>query len=301
MNEQQSHETGACSAVGGTGNGVAYRVEGIWFRYNRGRREGENDWVLRDLELVVRPGQVVGVIGPNGSGKTSLLKILAKLLRPERGVVRLFGRDLAGMPQEAVARGVALVPQDSALAFPYTIAETVLMGRFPHHRRSGLAGFGWEAPDDLRHAEAAMQALDVGHLADRLISDVSGGERQRAIIARALTQQPQVLLLDEPTAFLDLHHQVDICRIVRRLSEERGLTILLASHDLNLASQYCDRLVLLTEGRIARTGTPEEVLRPEVLCEAYRCEVLIDRHPESGLPRVTLPGRLQDGQRMAAS
>jgi iron complex transport system ATP-binding protein len=136
-----------------------------------------------------------------------------------------------------------------------------------------------------------MRETDVAHLAHRLITDVSGGERQRAIIARALTQEPRVLLLDEPTAFLDLQHQIEICAILRRLNEERGLTIILVSHDLNLASQYCDRLLLLDSGRIFRLGHPDEVIQPDLLETVYRCRVLVDQHPLSGLPRVTLPGR----------
>ena len=196
------------------------------------------------------------------------------------------------MRQDAVARTVALVPQDGQQIFPFTITETVLMGRFPHQQRRGsLGGFGWEGPEDLRLARQAMEETDVAHLAHRLISDVSGGERQRAVIARALTQQPKVLLLDEPTAFLDLNHQLEICAILRRLNEQQGLTVVLSSHDLNLVSQHCDRILLLKDGTVFRLGTVEEVIQPDVLETVYRCEVLVDRHPVSGLPRVTLPSR----------
>lgn len=270
----------------------AYAVEGVRFAYRHGAgHRAIGDWVLKDLTFQIRSGEVLGIIGPNGSGKTSLLKLLARVLRPQEGIVRLFWQELAGLSQDSVARTVALVPQESPILFPFTITEMVLMGRFPHHRIvRGLSGFGWEGPEDIRLAEEAMQETDVAHLADRLISDVSGGERQRAIIARALTQQPRVLLLDEPTAFLDLHHQLDICRILRRLNEERGLTVVLVSHDLNLASQYCDRLLLLNEGTVYRMGPPADVIRPDVLEAVYRCQVLVDHHPFSGLPRVTLPG-----------
>jgi iron complex transport system ATP-binding protein len=273
--------------------GAAYSVDGLRFSYGHsGGGRSVNDWVLDGLTFEVRPGEILGVLGPNGSGKSSLLKILAKVLRQQEGSVKLFGRELIGMPQHDVARSVALVPQESPIAFPFSITEMVLMGRFPHHRRNiGLSGLGWEGPEDIRTAEAAMRETDVLHLAHRSITDVSGGERQRAVIARALTQEPKVLLLDEPTAFLDLHHQLDICSILRRLNEERGLTVVLVSHDLNLASQYCDRLLLLDRGRTVRLGSPEEVMTPEVLEEVYRCRVLVDRHPQSGLPRVTLPGR----------
>jgi ABC-type cobalamin/Fe3+-siderophores transport system ATPase subunit len=272
---------------------VVYRVQDVLFRYSVTRQpDREGTWVLRDLDFEVPSGEVLGIIGPNGSGKTSLLKLLAKLLRPQAGRISLFGSELAALSQEAVARSVALVPQESPPVFPFTIAEVVLMGRFPHRQRGwNFGSFGWEGPDDVKVAREAMDELDVGHLARRSIYEVSGGERQRAIIARALAQEPRVLLLDEPTAFLDLNHQLDICRILRRLNQERGLTVVLVSHDLNLASQYCDRLLMLSEGRVVRIGSPEEVIRPELLEKVYRCEVLVDRHPTTGLPRVTLPGR----------
>ncbi|MGH7232993.1 MAG: ABC transporter ATP-binding protein [Nitrospiraceae bacterium] len=279
----------------------AFEVERLMFRYRRGSAERvfrsrleRVDWTLKELTFEVVAGEIAGVIGPNGSGKTSLLKLLGKVLRPQAGTVRLFGEDLEGLSHVAVARTVALVPQESHQIFPFTIAETVLMGRFPHHRGrgfDGLMGFGWEGADDVGLAQQAMEDMDVAHLASRSIFDVSGGERQRVMIARALAQQPRVLLLDEPTAFLDLNHQLDICRILRRLNEKRGLTVVLVSHDLNLASQYCDRLLLLDRGEVFRIGRPDEVIRPEVLEAVYHCEVLVDAHPVSGLPRVTLPAR----------
>jgi iron complex transport system ATP-binding protein len=275
-----------------TAGRLAYDVQRLGFAYRRAAGgRAANGWVLKDLAFQVREGEILGVIGPNGSGKTSLLKLLARVLRPVEGMVRLFWRELAGLSQDEVARTVALVPQESQLLFPFTITEMVLMGRFPHQRGRGLAGFGWEGAEDLRLAQEAMRETDVAHLAHRLVTDVSGGERQRAVIARALTQEPKILLLDEPTAFLDLQHQLEICAILRRLNKERGLTIILVSHDLNLASQYCDRLMLLDNGRVFRLGRPEEVIQPDVLETVYRCRVLVDPHPVSGLPRVTLPGR----------
>ncbi|HET8580549.1 MAG TPA: ABC transporter ATP-binding protein [Nitrospiraceae bacterium] len=277
----------------------AYQVERLTFSYRRGRGRTwnwGNDWALKGISFEVLSGEIFGVVGPNGSGKTSLLKLLAKVLQPLQGVVELFGSKLEGMRQEVVARTVALVGQDTQQIFPFTITETVLMGRFPHHQRKGsFGGFAWEGPEDLRLARQAMEETDVAHLAHRLISEISGGERQRAIIARALAQQPKVLLLDEPTAFLDLNHQLEICTILRRLNEQQGLTVVLSSHDLNLVSQYCDRIMLLNEGTVFCLGTPEEVIRPDVLETVYRCEVLVDRHPDSGLPRVTLPSRAAIG------
>lgn len=267
----------------------AYAVRGVHFRYGSGRPQGE-PWVLQDVTLDVTQGEILGIVGPNGSGKTSLLKLLAKLAAPQEGDIALFGRSLSDLSHEEVAHRVAVVPQDSPQMFPFTVAETVLMGRFPHRRRSGWSpGFGWEDRDDCQAAAQAMFTMDVAHLASRAVTDVSGGERQRIMIARALTQAPRVLLLDEPTAFLDLQHQLGICSTLRRLCDECGLTVVIVSHDLNLASQYCDRVAMLRAGQVCRIGSPAEVMSTDVLREVYGCEVLIDAHPQSGLPRITLP------------
>ena len=243
--------------------------------------------VLKELSCSIDEGMIFGILGPNGSGKSTLLKLLARVFSAQHGTIHLFGQNVQHLSQAEIARRVAFVPQETQQIFPFTIGEMVLMGRFPHH--AGLGGWHWEDSEDLAMAETAMQDLDVAHLAERLITDVSGGERQRAIIARALAQAPQVLLLDEPTAFLDLHHQLDIARILRQLNRARGLTVVLVSHDLNLASQYCDQLMLLDHGHIVKTGSPEEVIRPDVIEQVYGCAVLVDRHPQSGMPRVSLP------------
>jgi iron complex transport system ATP-binding protein len=268
---------------------MAYQVRSLRFQYHSLSR-GAANWVLDGLTFEVDAGEILGIVGPNGSGKTSLLKLLAKVLRPRAGAMALFGRDLGTMPQIEVARTVAFVPQESPQVFPFTVMETVLMGRYPHHHgATWSAGFGWESAEDLLIAEQAMQSTDLTRLASRSVMDLSVGERQRCMIARALAQAPQVLLLDEPTAFLDLQHQIEICAIVRRLKEERGLTVVLVSHDLNLASQYCDRILMLKAGALFRLGTPHEVIGADVLRAVYGCDVLIDRHPESGVPRVTMP------------
>lgn len=272
---------------------VAYRLEGAGYRYARRQvlSGGEaNGWAVREVTDEVREGEILGVLGPNGSGKSTLLKLLAGILPVQRGSIQLYGRPLASFGRAELARLVAYVPQHGTVAFPFTLAEFVLMGRFPHCRTGGvLQWFGWETPDDLRVAERAMDAMEILHLADRPIGEVSGGEQQRAVIARALAQEPRILLLDEPTVFLDLRHQLDICTIVRRLNREQGLTVVWVSHDLNLAAQYCDRLLLLENGTPARSGAPSEVLQPAVIESVYRCPVLVDRHPASGTPRVTLP------------
>ena len=270
----------------------AYQVRGLRFSYERSAAGDGSQSVIRNVSFSVDSGEMLGIVGPNGSGKTSLLKLLGNMIQHQQGSIALYGRLLSELRQEAVAKTVAFVPQDTHQAFPFTVAETVLTGRFPHHHRTFWdLGFGWDSADDRALAQQAMMTMDVWHLAARPVTGLSGGERQRVIIARALAQDPEVLLLDEPTAFLDLQHQIDICAVLHRLKQERGLTIVLVSHDLNLASQYCDRLMLLDRGEVYRLGRPEEVIRPEVLSAVYRCHVLVDRHPVSGLPRVTLPGR----------
>lgn len=272
-----------------------YDVQSLRFRY-QSKESHAAGWILDDVSFQVYEGEVLGVVGPNGSGKTSLLKVLARLMTPQQGHIDLFGQDIASLAQREVACVVAVVPQDSQQFFPFTVAETVLMGRFPHRPRGRwIGGLGWESREDVVIAERAMMMMDVVPLAQRAVTDLSGGERQRTMIARALAQTPKVLLLDEPTAFLDLQHQVEIGSVLRRLNDERGLTVVFVSHDLNLVSQYCDRILLLDQGRIVRIGFPHEVIQPETLETVYRCRVLVDRHPHTGLPRVTLPGRHVSG------
>jgi len=270
---------------------VAYEARSLFFRY--GSAHDRTSWAVQDVSLQVKAGEILGIVGPNGSGKTSLLKLLAKIVRPHTGEITLFGQSLGSASHQEVARQVAFVPQDNQPAFSFSVAETVLMGRFPHRHSSywGYA-FGWESQEDCAVAQQAMRTMDVAHLANRSVTDLSGGERQRAVIARALTQTPKVLLLDEPTAFLDLKHHLEICSVLRALKEEHGLTIVMVSHDLNLASQHCDRILMLKDGAVAATGSPADVMSPEVLRAVYGCQVLVDSHPESGLPRVTLPRQL---------
>lgn len=275
----------------------AYTVRQLGFHYGHDAARNPQSWPLHNVSFDVAQGEILGVIGPNGSGKTSLLKLLAKLLQPQEGFVQLFDRDLTTLPQKTIARSVAFVPQESTQVFPFTIFEIVLMGRFPLYRSRILGEWGWEGEEDLSLAEEAMTAMGVLSLAHRSIGEVSSGERQRVMIARALAQQPRILLLDEPTAFLDLNHQVEICTTLRRMNRDDGLTVIWVSHDLNLASQYCDRLLLLHRGTLFKFGTPAEVIQPTAIANVYGCDVLVDRHPMTGVPRVTLPvlNRSRDG------
>ena len=267
----------------------AIEVEGLSFRYSTTEGRGRI-WTLDHLSFHVDAGEILGIVGPNGSGKSSLLKILSGLLPIGEGDVRLGGLSLGKRSQTDVARLLAVVPQEYAQVFPFTVAETVLMGRFPHRTvRWWSMGIGDETAKDFAHVHDAMVDTDVLSLADRLVSDLSGGERQRVMIARALAQEPKVLLLDEPTAFLDINHQIDICSLIGRLRAERRLTVVLVSHDLNVASQYCDRVLMLKEGRLCLIGSPDETIRPDVLQLVYGCEVVVDAHPQTGRPRVTMP------------
>lgn len=270
-------------------DGPAIEVKGLSFRYytmvGRGRK-----WTLDRLSFHVDAGEILGIVGPNGSGKSSLLKILSGLLPLGEGDVLLGGLSLQKRSQADIARLVAVVPQEYVQVFPFTVVETVLMGRFPHRTaRWWSMGIGDETANDLACAHQAMVDTDVVSLADRLVSDLSGGERQRVMIARALAQEPKILLLDEPTAFLDINHQIEVCSLITRLRAERRLTVVLVSHDLNVASQYCDRVLMLKEGGLCRIGSPEETIRTDVLRMVYGCDVVVDAHPQTGRPRVTMP------------
>ena len=255
---------------------LIYKLKEVGFRYER-------DWTLKDIHLTVHRGEFIGIIGPNGSGKTSLLKAMAALLRPEKGLITFFGQRLETWPRRDLARTVAVVPQESLFLYPYTVLEVVLMGRWPHTHP-----LKFEGPEDFAIGHEMLFKVDLDTLADRSILALSGGERQRAVIARALAQQPQVLLLDEPTAFLDLSHQLQIYHILKQLNQEKGLTIIVVSHDLNLAAQFCHQVVLMNHGQVVRMGSCEDVITAPLVEEIYGCRTLVDSHPTTGKPRVTL-------------
>jgi iron complex transport system ATP-binding protein len=241
--------------------------------------------VLDGIDLDVRAGERLAILGPNGAGKSTVLRLLAGTLTPDAGRVLLDGGDLAAMRGADRARRLAFVPQESRVAFDFTVLEIVLMGRSP---RLGLLGI--EGAHDLEIARRALAFTDAEALAERPISQLSSGERQRVLLARALAQEPDTILLDEPTAFLDLGHQVRIHRLLSGLHRERGTTVVFVSHDLNLAARYADRIVLLAEGRILRDGTPAQVLTPDALRAAYGVEVRLVTDPELEAPTVVVLG-----------
>jgi iron complex transport system ATP-binding protein len=240
-------------------------------------------WALDAVSFQIRKGEFVGVIGPNGSGKSTLLKLLYRFLSPQKGEIICDGVPLARMPRSEIARRIAVVPQETVLLFPVTAFEIVLTGRSPH-----LGRRLFEGEKDLAVARQAMEWTDTLSLSDRPIDELSGGERKRVFIARALAQEPEIILLDEPTANLDIHHQIDFLKLILRLYREKSLTIVMASHDMNIASEFCDRLILLEHGSVFRMGTAPEVITPDNIERVYGCRVWIDRSPVSGMPRISL-------------
>ncbi len=240
--------------------------------------------LLDNVRLHAEQGQFVGIIGPNGAGKSTLLRALSGMLRQQDGAVLLEGTDLRSMSSKDVAASMALVPQIAPYTHGFTSFELVLMGRYPH-----LGRFQIEGSEDNRITRDAMRQTDTERFADRTLDTLSGGERQRVFVSRALAQQPRILLLDEPTSNLDVFHQLKVLDLVRQLVND-GLTAVAAIHDLHMAARYCDRLVLLSEGRVLAEGTPEEVLTPEAIESAFgvRCAVYPD--PVTGALTISLIG-----------
>jgi iron complex transport system ATP-binding protein len=233
--------------------------------------------VLDNVSLTIDRGAVVGILGPNGSGKTTLLRLLSGTRRATSGRVLLDGRPLDTLTRREVARHVAVVPQETLLTFDYTVLEMVLMGRHPH-----LGLFELEGPDDLAIAREMLRATGTEQLESRRFGTLSGGEKQRVVVAAALAQAADVLLLDEPTASLDLAYQLEIAALLSALNLERGVTIAVSTHDLNLAASVCRELVLLKEGRVLAYGPTETVLTPANVRALYDVDADIQRHGPSG-------------------
>ncbi len=259
------------------------KMAGIDFRY-------KDVWALRDISFDVRRGEFLGIIGPNGSGKTTLIRLIDGILVPEKGRISVNGNNIRGMRRRDLARLIAVVPQDSAMIFPFSALEVVMMGRSPH-----LEMLRFEGERDFEIARRAMEVTETISLANRSIDRLSGGERQRVLIARALAQEPEVVLLDESTAFLDIKHQAAFFGLMKGLNEGKGLTVLAATHDINLAAAYCDRIMLLKDGRIHSLGVPGDVITESNISEVYETDVLVDANPLNGLPRITLIASKEKG------
>ncbi len=271
------------------------RLEGVEFSYPPVESRRGRPFALAGLSLALAEGEILGVIGPNSAGKTTLIRLLTKVLAPTRGTITLDGVALAVLTRAAVARHIAVVPQDVPQGLPFTVEQLVLMGRYPHapHRF-------FETDEDVAIARDAMTATSVLDLAGTPVGSLSGGERQRVVLARALAQRPRLLILDEPTAHLDLRYQVECVELLRRVNREQGTTVLLVSHDLNLAGELCDRLLLLADGRIARLGTPDEVLEGRLLADVYGCAVAVERSAATGRPVVQVAWGANPPDRRAA-
>ena len=253
-----------------------------------GIRYGDR-WAVRGVSLRVEAGQIVALVGPNGAGKTSVLRALNIALEVATGEVRLDGRPLAGYSRREIARRLAVVAQEAELRFPVTVTEFVLGGRYAW---SSVGAWGWETADDIAAARSAMADTELTELADRLMNELSGGERQRAVLARALATGATNLLLDEPTANLDLAHQATVLRLVRNRCQTQGAAAVVVTHDLNLAAEFGDVVLLLKDGVTVATGPPRAVFTPELLGRVFGVEVLVDAHPISDAPRITPVHRL---------
>jgi iron complex transport system ATP-binding protein len=236
---------------------------------------------VEKVSMAVERGRIVGILGPNGSGKTTLLRLLAGMLRPEAGTVTLEGRNLASLPRAALARSIAVVPQETHLAFDYSVLEIALMGRYPH-----LGTFELEGPRDLAVAREALAATGTLGLERRSFATLSGGEKQRVVIASALAQQAEILLLDEPTASLDLGYQFDIAALLARLNRERELTIVVATHDLNFAAALCGSVVMLSGGRVIAAGPTGDTLTSMSIQALYG--VVADVYPHHAAGHLTV-------------
>lgn len=239
--------------------------------------------VLDGVTFRVKEGDFVGVVGPNGSGKSTLLRAVSRVLKISEGTVKLGGKAIDSFSKREIARHVGVVPQNGSVAFPFKVSEVVMMGRSPH-----LGRFSSEGPRDHSVVRRAMERTGTLHLAGRFLDELSSGERQRVILARALAQEPKLLLLDEPTSHLDINYQVGIMDLIKSLNRAEGITVIVVIHDLNLASQYCDSLIMLKDGKVFAAGTPEEVLTEANVEAVYGTPVLITRHPVMGCPQVVL-------------
>jgi iron complex transport system ATP-binding protein len=246
----------------------------------------EDKIVLHGISMDVKKGEFMGIIGPNGSGKTTLLKTLTRVLAPAEGIVKYKDRGIFDINPKSLAREVAYVSQETVCAFSFSVLDIVLMGRYPH-----LGRFRTESKNDLEVARKSLEAVGCIELLSKDIDRISAGERQRVLIARALAQEPEVLVLDEPTSRLDIGHRIEIFDIIKELNKNHGITVIAVLHDLNLASDYCGRIVFMDNGSIFASGPAEEILTYQNIEKVYKTTVLVKESPATGKPHVVLvPG-----------
>jgi iron complex transport system ATP-binding protein len=254
-------------------------LRNVGFRYD-GR------WTLKGIDLDIRKGELLGILGPNGSGKSTLLRLMDGLLIPQEGEVRFRDRPIPTRKRKGLAKEVAFIAQESVFRFTFSVVEVVLMGRAPH-----LSRLQFEGKRDLEIALRSLETMNALDLAERSIHELSGGEKQRVLIARALAQEPQVLLLDEPTSFLDIKFKGEIFELLSSLNRKDGLTIVVVSHDIDLAAHYCQRLIMLKNGNLFTAGTPEDTITVPNVESVYDCPVFVDKNPATGSPRVSIIGK----------
>lgn len=247
--------------------------------------------VVTDVSLKLAPGEIVAILGPNGAGKSTLLRAFNGGLDPISGEVLLDDIRLDQYPRRVISRNIAVVAQEADVRFPVTVLEFVLGGRYAC---ATTGAWGWETDHDLSVAEEVLSETELATLESRLMNELSGGERQRAVLARALATEARVLLLDEPTANLDLAHQAAILSLVRRRCDQRSVAAVVVTHDLNLAAEFADYVLLMRDGSAAGFGTPQGVLKPELLQRVFELEILVDAHPVTGTPRITPVHQLSD-------
>lgn len=239
--------------------------------------------IIQDVSFKMESGEFLGIIGPNGSGKSTLLKLLTKVLHPQAGTILFEEKDITHIPLKNFCQKVAFVPQETTISFSFTVWEIALLGRIPHLER-----FALETKKDFSIAEKALLQTNTLALKERKIDEISAGERQRVIIAKALTQEPILLMLDEPTSHLDIKYQISILNLLEDLNQKTGLTIIIVLHDLNLASRYCQKLLMLNQGKIITKGTPQEVITSEQIEKVYQTKINIQKDIKTGKPYLTL-------------
>lgn len=244
----------------------AVKINNIVFRYS-------SIPVIRDISFYVNKGEFISVIGPNGSGKSTLLKTLNGLYIPESGQVELLGKNIEEYKRKEIARKISFVPQDTSVEFEFSVEEVVSMGRHPFKGR-----FQKEDKMDRKLIYEAMEMTNIFDIRDRIITEISGGERQRVFIAKALAQNTEIILLDEPTSHLDINHQIDILNLLRKMNQEKGITIILVVHDINLATRYSDRIILLKKGKLVSQGTPEDVITADNIQQTYGMRAAVERN-----------------------
>ena len=231
--------------------------------------------VLRGVSTEFQSSEFVAIVGPNGAGKSTLLKIMAGLISGYRGSVQFSGKALSQWAARELAKHIAFVPQETHMAFPFTVGEIVMMGRLPHRARAVF-----DSPRDLERVREVMELTDTAALASKMFNQLSGGERQRVVLASALAQDPEVLLLDEPTVYLDLKHQLDFYEILARLNAQRGTTVIGVTHDVNLAARYARRMIAIRSGSLVADGPPDEVLTPQHLYDIFEITAAVLKRPD---------------------